>query len=250
MFPLRDSLPRQFFPWMVWTLITVNGLVFLLEVSLPPQWQQTFIYHFALVPARYTDPAWAIEHGLAPHNYLPFLSSQFLHGGWLHLILNMWTLWIFGPALEDRMGPLRFLVFYLLCGVVAGLFQFWFFPTSTIPTLGASGAIAGVIGAYAMRFPHARIIVMVPVLFFPFFFEIPALLFAGVWYLTQVLQGTNALLAPHLGGGVAWFAHIGGFLAGMGLYRFFLAPERDRPWFPDQGVLGFAPDGSPTSRKR
>ncbi len=250
MFPLRDSLPRHTFPGMVWTLIAINSAVFMLLLDLPPDWQEAVVYHYGLVPARYIAPEWALAHGLTPGNPLPFFTNMFLHGGWLHLIFNMWTLWIFGPALEDRLGPLRFLVFYLLCGLLASFAHFYFNLTSTIPSLGASGAIAGVIGGYVMLFPHARIIIMVPILFIPFFFEVPALVYALVWYFTQVLQGTSSLLQPQMGGGVAWWAHVGGFLAGLLLIRFFIiGREAYLNWHADEGVYGFAPDGSASSQR-
>ena len=242
MFPLRDSLPRHGVPWVVWGLMLINTLAFVWLIDLPPRAQQWVLYHLALVPARYVDPSWALAHGLDPNNPLPFLSNMFLHGGWFHLIGNLWTLWIFGPAVEDRMGSARFLIFYLLCGLFASYMHFYFNATSVVPALGASGAIAGVIGAYALLFPHARIIILVPVLFIPFFFEIPAILYAGIWYLLQLLQGTTSLFAPRIGGGVAWWAHVGGFVAGMLLVRPFTF-GRQRRWYPDEGVYGFLPDG-------
>ena len=132
---------------------------------------------------------------------------MFLHGGWMHIIGNMWTLWIFGDNVEDRMGPLRFVCFYLLCGLAAGLVHWFTNLDSTLPTVGASGAIAGVLGAYFFLFPYARVIVLVPVLFLPFFFELPALVYLGFWALSQVLSGTLSLVGPREVGGVAWMPH-------------------------------------------
>ncbi len=241
MFPIRDTVPRRDTPWVVWSLLLLNGLVFLYQISLPPQLAEALVYHWGLVPARYTSPAWAVAHGLDPRNLLPFFTNTFMHGGWSHILMNMWTLWIFGTAVEDRMGHGRFLLFYLLCGVTASYTHYFFNTTSTIPALGASGAIAGVIGAYALLFPLARIIILVPIFIFPFFFEIHALVFAAIWFFLQVMQGTMDLLAPKMGGGVAWWAHIGGFAAGMALLSIMRVPQRR--YFPDEGVLGYGPRG-------
>lgn len=240
MFPLHDSVARRYPPLMVWTLIALNAVVFLFEASLPKEALEALINYYGFVPARYTDPAWALQHGLSPNNYLPFLTMMFLHGGWSHLIGNMWTLWLFGAAVEDRMGSGRFLVFYLLCGFAAGLTQLMFNAYSTVPAIGASGAIAGVMGAYTLLFPTARILFFIPVLFFPFFFEWPALLFTGVWFLIQFLQGVMELFSPAVGGGIAWWAHVGGFVFGLALVRLFVRPERMR-YFPDQVVLSYGP---------
>jgi membrane associated rhomboid family serine protease len=158
---------------------------------------------------------------------------MFLHGGWIHLIGNMWTLWIFGDNVEDEMGPWKFLIFYLTCGLFASAVQIYTNPDSVLPTIGASGAIAGVMGAYYVLFPRARIIIMIPILFFPFFFEIPAVLFLAFWFLEQLFSGAFSLLGPKMLGGIAWWAHIGGFLCGMTIYRFFLDPSYCRRRYPD-----------------
>lgn len=244
MLPIRDSVPRRFPPIVVTLLIGSNAAVFLYQVALPPPLQEWLVYRYGLVPARYSHPQWGLWHGLAPWDWLPFLTNQFLHGGWLHLVGNMWTLWIFGPALEDRLGGLRFLVFYLLCGIAAGLFHMVFNLDSTIPAIGASGAISGVLGGYALLFPLARVMILVPVLFIPFFFELPALVYALVWFWLQFLQGAQGLLAPAMGGGVAWWAHVGGFVTGLLLVRLFRLPaRRRRGYFPDEAVLGFGTRG-------
>lgn len=175
---------------------------------------------------------------------LPFLTNTFLHGGWLHLILNMWTLWIFGPAVEDRMGPGRFAVFYLLCGILASLAHALFNAGSMVPALGASGAIAGVIGCYTRMFPFARLVIVIPILFIPLFFEIPALTFAAVWFVMQVVPGLFSLIQPHDLGGIAWWAHIGGFLTGVLLAPSIKRSVRNyRPFYGDEGSHGFLPDG-------
>ena len=225
MFPLRDSIPSRYPPVMTWLLIGVNVVVFVFELSLPSRQLQEFIYLFGIVPARYTHPGWARLVGFPLDNYWPFLTSMFLHGGWLHIIGNMWMLWLFGDNVEDRMGPGRFLVFYLLCGVLAGVAHLALNPGSRVPTIGASGAIAGVLGAYFVLYPLAQVIVMVPILFFPFFFTLPAAVFLALWFFMQFLSGTVSLHGA-AAGGVAWWAHVGGFVAGAVLYRLFLNPER------------------------
>jgi len=156
----------------------------------------------------------------------------------------MWMLWLFGPSIEDRIGHLRYAVFYLSCGLVASLTHVVFNPTSTVPALGVSGAIAGVLGCYMGLFPLARIIVVVPILFLPFFFEVPAFVFIGLWFFIQVFQGTAELLTASSGAGVAWWAHIGGFIAGLILIPFLRRSEQSyRAYYADEGVLGFNPQG-------
>ncbi len=219
MFPIGDSVQRDQRPFVVWCLIGLNALAFLYQITLSQTETAAFLREFALVPRRLTDWPWARASGLQPGAVLPFLTSMFLHGGVLHIVLNMWTLYIFGPALEDRLGRGRFVALYLIAGLAAGLLHVLTNWSSAIPTLGASGAIAGLIAAYALRFPFAWVNVVVPVLFIPVFFTLPATLFAGIWFLTQVLQGTTALFAPSQGGGIAWWAHIGGFAAGWAMLR-------------------------------
>jgi membrane associated rhomboid family serine protease len=229
---------------MTWLLILANSLVFLVELSMPEYSLKHFFYLFGIVPARYTHPEWATLLGLPVDNYWPFLTSMFLHGGWTHILGNMWTLWIFGDNVEDRIGPIRFLFFYLLCGLAAGVVHCLANPQSTVPSVGASGAIAGVLGAYFVLFPYARVIVLVPILFFPLFFELPALTYLGFWALIQVFSGTLSLAGPSDVGGVAWWAHVGGFAAGILLQFFFVRrgnayrrPSRDEyemesAWLP------------------
>lgn len=251
MFPLIDSVARRHTPFMVLTLIVLNVLVFFWEAQLPKVWIEYVSYHLGLVPARYTVPAWAIAHGMDPHNYLPIITAQFMHGGLAHIVGNMWVLWIFGPALEDRMGPARFLAFYGIVGLAAMTTHIALTPYSTLPAIGASGAIAGVMGGYTVMFPRARILFMIIIVIFPLFFEWPAILFGLFWFLLQFLSGTQALDNVNLSGGVAWWAHVGGFIAGMLLVKPFILPEeRNRPYFPDEGSLGYAPDGDKTNRKR
>jgi membrane associated rhomboid family serine protease len=171
---------------------------------------------------------------------VPFFTMMCLHGGWLHLIFNMWTLWLFGSTVEDRLGRGRYLAFYLACGVAASIAHVAFNPTSMVPALGASGAIAGVLGCYMRLFPLARVVVVVPILFIPLFFEVYAFVFVGLWFLIQIFQGTLELLLPTSGGGVAWWAHVGGFVAGLTLGPLLVqSARRYRVYYPDEGVLGF-----------
>jgi len=222
MFPIRDTIPAKNPPIATWFLILANGFVFLFELTLSPHQLEQMFYLFGLVPARFSHPAWAQWVGLPIDDYWPFLTSMFLHGGWLHIIGNMWTLWIFGDNVEDRMGPVRFLFFYLFCGFIAGLVHWLTNLDSVVPTVGASGAIAGVLGAYLFLFPFARVIVLVPVFIFPFFFEVPAVTYLGFWVLAQIFSGTLALAAGRDVGGIAWWAHVGGFVAGISLQFFFV----------------------------
>jgi len=219
MFPIKDSVPSQSVPIVTRTLILINVLVFFFELMLPQQSVENLFYLFGLVPARFTHPDWAASVGFPIDNYWPLLTHQFLHGGWFHIIANMWSLWIFGDNVEDRMGPGRFAIFYLLCGVIAGSTHLLTNPNSTVPSVGASGAIAGVLAAYLLFFPTARLIVLLPILFFPFFFEVPAVIYLGFWFFTQLFSGTLALAGPqHVGGlcaDVARGYHIGGEARGL-----------------------------------
>src|SRR6195256_2237649 len=177
MFPVRDSVPSLSVPVVTRALVLINAVVFFFELALPQEAVEQLFYLFGVVPARFTHPDWAASVGFPVDSYWPILTPQFLHGGWPHVILNMWTLWIFGDNVEDRMGPVRFAFFYVACGVLAGLTHLLTNPQSTVPSVGASGAIAGVLGAYLLLFPTARLVMMVPIFIFPFFFEIPAVLY-------------------------------------------------------------------------
>jgi membrane associated rhomboid family serine protease len=233
MFPIKNTVPVRYPPVATWTLIAINCVVFLFETTLSEPQLEDLLSQFALVPARYADAT-----DLA--DYLPFVTNMFLHGGWLHLILNMWTLWLFGPAIEDQLGSGLYTVFYLVCGTVASVTHVLFNPGSTIPALGASGAIAGVIGATMRLFPAARVIVLVPIIFIPLFFAVPAVVFAGLWFLMQVLQATTELFLQSAGGSIAWWAHIGGFTAGFVLASPLRYSRRPAwPRYADQGILGF-----------
>jgi membrane associated rhomboid family serine protease len=214
MIPLRDQNPSGVFPTVTTLLILVNTFVFLYEVHLGTA-IGVFLKHYALIPAMVTGGIRYDQVTLA-ETIAPFFTSMFLHGGWLHLILNMWFLWIFGDNVEDTLGAARYLVFYFLCGLAAALTQFATQPDSAVPVLGASGAIAGVLGAYAVLFPRARVLTLVPIFFFIRIMELPAVLILGYWFLLQIVSGSlEAATATH--GGTAIWAHVGGFLAGMAL---------------------------------
>ncbi len=246
MFPIKNTVPTRYPPVVTWALIATNCIVFLFQISLTPGELEWFLVNFALIPARYFAPLAFGQPQLGFSDYLPFLTNTFLHGGWLHLILNMWTLWLFGGPVEDRLGPGRYIAFYLTCGVAASAAHAFFNPTSTVPALGASGAIAGVMGCYVRLFPLARIIVVVPILFLPLFFELPAIVFVGIWFVLQVLQGTVELFATSTGAGIAWWAHVGGFLVGLAIGTLLTRPKRRyRPYYADEGILGFDPSGRP-----
>jgi membrane associated rhomboid family serine protease len=246
MIPVHTAIPTRYPPVVTWMLIATNCVVFLIQNSMSPRELERFLFHFALIPARYHDIVAGGNLELTPDALLPFITMMFLHGGWLHLIFNMWTIWLFGPTIEDRLGHGRFLLFYLVCGFAASIAQVVFNPTSAVPTLGASGAIAGVLGCFMGLFPLARVVVVVPIVFIPLFFEVPAFVFIGLWFLIQLFQGAVELLLPSSSGGVAWWAHVGGFVAGLILIPFFRRASRDyREYYADEGVLGFDPSGRP-----
>lgn len=222
MFPIRDTAPNRTFPSITWMIIILCGGVFLFENRLPHQLLEKFTYYFGIVPIEYTGRH---RHGIPLVDYLSFLTTMFLHGGWLHFLANMWFLKIFGSKVEDRMGHSRFLLFYLIVGILASMFYIHFSPRSHMPVIGASGAIAGVMGAYYVLFPRARILTLIPILIFPWFVELSAFVFLGWWFLVQLLSSTVAQVLPSSGGGVAWWAHIGGFIAGVLLVSFFKKPS-------------------------
>jgi len=213
MIPLRDSTPGEHFPIITVVLIIVNSLIFFFETTLGQEGLNQFAYIFGMVPAYYTN------HQVPLIGYLPFLTSIFLHGSLMHLVGNMWILWLFGDNVEDKMGPVRFLGFYLLCGILAGITHYIFNMNSQIPIIGASGAVAGVMGAYFLMFRKARILTYV----FPIFLlNLPAWIFLGFWALSQLYAGTAGLLAVGSQQDVAFWAHVGGFAMGMALFKKFL----------------------------
>lgn len=243
MIPIRNTIPSRYPPVTTWILIAINCLVFLFQQGLDPDELELFLRQFALIPARYSELVPG-ESDLSTEDFVPFLTMMFLHGGWLHLVTNMWTLWLFGPTIEDRQGHGRYLAFYLACGLTASIAHVMFNPSSISPALGASGAIAGILGAYMRLFPLARVVVIVPILFIPIFIEVYAFAFIGLWFFLQVLQSTVGLLQPSSAGDVAWWAHIGGFIAGFALGPLLVQSEqRYRAYYPDEGRLGFDTDG-------
>jgi len=213
MFPLRDENPSQSVPAVTRALIALNSAAFVYELVLGPE-LKPFMFAWAMVPARLTL---ALRYGEEPivRPALTLVTSMFLHGGWLHLIGNMWYLWIFGDNVEDRLGRGKFLLFYLAAGIVAALLQYALAPASQLPTVGASGAIAGVLGGYLVAFPRARVVTLVPL--FPFFqvMALPAVVVLGFWFVIQFFNGALSLGFGGAGGGVAWWAHVGGFAFGI-----------------------------------
>jgi membrane associated rhomboid family serine protease len=215
MIPLRDTQPSSGFPFVTIGLIVMNVAVFLHQWSLSSWELNHFIGTYGIVPDRF--------------QYLDLLTSMFLHGGWLHLIGNCWFLWIFGDNVEDILGHGKYLLFYLLAGAVAGLVHVLLNPYSRVPTVGASGAIAGVMGAYMLKFPHSRILTLVPIFIFFTTLEIPALLMLAYWFFIQIFSGIGSIGYSQVSrGGVAWFAHVGGFIAGIVLIWILGTRERYR----------------------
>ncbi|MCS7168726.1 MAG: rhomboid family intramembrane serine protease [Gemmatales bacterium] len=233
MIPLWDNIPARRFPLAMWAFIALNTLVFLLEQTLKPAELERLFWLNGIVPA-YTLRL--IQEGSWPllaTEVVPLFTSMFLHGGWLHFLGNMWTLYLFGDNVEDRMGTARFAIFYLACGILAGVFHILAEPMSYVPAIGASGAISGVLGAYLLLYPYARVFTLVPIFIFPWLVELPAVIFIGFWYLTQVFEGVLAIAHEVAYQGVAWWAHIGGFLAGLTLTPFFVRRPH-RPRFADE----------------
>jgi len=224
--PIRDTIPSRTVPVVTVTLIVVNVLVFLYELSLGGE-LGVFMQEFAVVPAKSFS---LIREGVLFSGLSPLFTAMFLHGGWWHLIGNMLYLWIFGDNVEDTMGHTGFLVFYLLCGLGSNLAHALSDPTSIIPSLGASGAIAGVLGAYIILFPRSRVLTLVPIIFFIQFIEVPAYLYLGIWFLLQLVSGMASLGVQTESGGVAFWAHIGGFAIGAILLPFFRKRRARPPW--------------------
>jgi membrane associated rhomboid family serine protease len=218
MIPLRDVIPSRTTPYITVTIIILNALAWFYELALPRDVLPLFLQFYGVVPADFTATT--------------LVSSMFLHGSWSHVIGNMWYLWIFGDNVEDRVGHGRFIVFYLLCGIVAALGQIAMDPSSTLPTIGASGAIAGVMGAYFVLYPHSRVLTLVPLIFFYEIFELPAIVLLGFWFLMQLFSaGAIAVTASsHGGGGVAFMAHVAGFIFGMIAVLVFKKRQPQMDW--------------------
>ncbi|CAB1063632.1 FIG056164: rhomboid family serine protease [Olavius sp. associated proteobacterium Delta 1] len=218
MIPLRDTTPAKNYPVVNNAIIGINVVIFILQLSQGAEWNK-FVFTFGLVPARYSIPQISAYFS-APQQVFSFVTFMFLHGGIWHLLGNMWSLFIFGDNVEDRLGPLRYLMFYLICGVASGGSHLLLNWHSNLPTIGASGAIAGVMGAYFILHPRSKILTLIPIFFIPYFIEIPAYFFLGIWFLLQFI---NAAAGQGQAGGVAWWAHIGGFIFGIIFLKILLA---------------------------
>ncbi len=216
MIPLRDTIPSKNYPFVNYCLIGINIVVFLIQMTQGTR-LDAFIYTYGLVPARYSNPAIS-SHFTVGQQVFALISFMFLHGGFLHILGNLWSLYIFGDNVEDRLGSFVYLIFYLLSGIVSGFFHMVLNLHSTTPTIGASGAIAGVMGAYYILYPGARILTLIPIFFFPWMVEIPAFFFLGMWFVMQVF---SASMMGGVSGGIAWWAHIGGFIFGVFFIKFF-----------------------------
>src|SRR5713101_2759951 len=224
MIPLRDLNPRLTTPYVTVLIIVANVAVFFYQLTLGPQAAQQMIYTLGMIPAR-SPMVFGGQDVTLFQAFSPLLTSMFLHGGWLHLVGNMWFLWVFGDNVEDRLGHLAYIWFYLLCGLGAGVLHLLLNANSTLPTLGASGAISGVLGAYLILYPRARVVTLVFLVIFFFTVELPAVVVLGWWFVIQFLSGLQSL-GMRTAGGVAWWAHIGGFVLGVVLIK--LWPQRPR----------------------
>jgi membrane associated rhomboid family serine protease len=216
MFPIRDTIRSRSIPIVNYSLIAANVLVYLFQSILSQRGFQTLLGSFGLIPATFTLAS--------SHSLLTIITSMFLHGSWFHVLSNMWVLYIFGDNVEDRMGSIRYLIFYLLSGILAALTHVFFAPGLAVPTVGASGAIAGVLGAYFYLFPRSRVLTFVPLFILPWFIEVPAVVFLGLWFILQLFSGL--MIGGLAMDGIAWWAHIGGFIFGYILVRAFVPRPR------------------------
>lgn len=213
MLPLRDKVKSNTFPIVVYAIIVINAVVFFYQLAMDDMQLIEFFYYYGIVPAFLGgDQCWEMRGAIG--QLFPFISSMFLHGGWMHIIGNMWTLFIFGDNVQDRMGKGRFFVFYILAGIASMLLHAFTNWGSTTPAIGASGAIAGVMGAYLVYFPRAKIITLLPLIFYFTIITVPAYVFLIIWFGMQFFSGTFALLSEDGGTGIAWWAHVGGFAFG------------------------------------
>ncbi len=215
MFPIKDDVIRQKIPIVTWGLIALNIIIFIYQIKLPQYQLMQFLAKYSLIPASFFSQE-------IKTNYYTLVSSMFLHGSFQHILSNMWILWLFGDNVEDRMGSFSFLMFYLICGIIAGISHIYLESRSLVPSIGASGAIAGVMAAYMLLFPGARVLTLVPIFIIPRLISLPSVIFIGIWFITQLLYGMMAFFENVGIGGIAWWAHIGGFLGGLFLYSFFL----------------------------
>lgn len=227
MFPLYDDAPKYGKPYLTYLVLALNVVVFLFEISLAPRGRYLFLYHFGVVPAEVGR--WLAGGGALDTALLPLVTSMFLHASWLHLIANMWALWIFGDNVESYLGQMRYLLLYLGSGIAGSVLHTALNWGSAVPSVGASGAIAGVMGAYFLLYPTARVLTLIP-FFFIYLTWLPAWLVLGYWFVAQFLSGaaTSISTASQSGGGVAFWAHVGGFLTGVALIKLF--PGRPQPY--------------------
>jgi membrane associated rhomboid family serine protease len=225
MIPIRNDQPRFSTPYVTYFLIGLNLVIFLFEASLAPQSFKALLFQLGMIPANLTASISGSAHGGLMAAFLPALTSMFLHGSWMHVIGNMWFLWIFGDNIEDYLGHFQYLLFYLLSGLGAAFAQVVLNPHSRVPTVGASGAIAGVLGAYFLLYPKAKVLIWFPIFFL---FYLPAWVTLGYWFAMQFVSGAATSIANYseTSGGVAFWAHVGGFVAGIILIKIF--PERPR----------------------
>lgn len=219
MIPIRDTAPCYNKPWITWGLIAICSCIFIAMKLMPFEISNQLIQQYGMIPLRYANPQWGFEQGLPFDYYLSFLTNLFLHANWGHLLINIWFLWIFADNIEDRMGRIPFLIFYLLCGILATLLQWYSDPILDIPVVGASGAIAGVLAAYFYLYPMERVILWLPPIFI---IPVPAIMFLGIWVIIQLDDATTSVSGTQ---DVAWWAHLGGFIVGSILYRFFIQKQ-------------------------
>lgn len=222
MIPIRDNIPTTLTPVVTWSIMILCTLIFLWLQWQPEDVQKEIVYTYGMVPMRYSNPFWAESVGLEPDGYFSFISSLFLHSSWTHILMNLVFMWIFADNIEDLMGHGRFILFYLVCGVLATFLQWYYDPRMVFPVIGASGAIAGILGAYFFLYPNARVIFLIPILFFPLVFEVPAIGFLGGWVIIQLHQATTSVMFDGVATDVAWWAHLGGFIAGAFLHPLFI----------------------------
>lgn len=227
MIPIRDTIQSKKTPVVTWLIIAANALVFFYELQLSSSGLSRFISNYGLVPAKLSL--------FNPLSWSALISHMFLHGSWLHFLSNMWIFFIFGDNVEDRLGTFRYLLFYIVGGITAGLIQTVFGDPNT-PTIGASGAIAAVLGAYFLFYPTARVITIIPIFIFPWFVRIPAILYLGFWFLSQLWSGFLSLngISGTGASNVAWWAHIGGFIFGLLFAIPFIKRKRRQQIYPDE----------------
>lgn len=222
MFPLRDSQPSGTVPFVTYLIIAANVVVFFIELTLGDRQLDAFLKIFGLVPMLFFQQ-------FGPYEIFTLFSCMFLHAGWMHLISNMWALFIFGDNIEDKLGHMGYLLFYLACGVCAGLTQVFMSSASSIPTIGASGAIAGVLGGYIISYPTARVLTAIPIFIIIRLIEVPAAVYLGFWFVSQFFTGFATIARDTSEeGGVAWWAHVGGFIAGVVLVKLMSIRRQSR----------------------